>query len=363
MALIYSPESEGFPLGSGGHLSASALITEPFAMSKMISHASKFSRVECSMESIPSGISTEISENLMVKNGGVKLISSLVDSPARISALQEIEPVLKAKEADYSLKYGEWFARLDRQSLSWKMYQQSLLPAMEKSPEKFPRAGIMFNGIIYPLRLWELRTREIDGLLLPTPTVHGNNNRKGYSKKSGDGLSTAVKKFPTPTVADSRRGKVLGAMEMFPTPTAHEAGAGEALKNLVTKDGRPAKLGERAYNPKTGKHTQITLNRSVKMFPTPTVSDAIAGERIPQRSKKRSANLIHVLRKIPTPTAQDGKNSTLPPSQSQRDSIPGYLIQQGLSGVLNPLWVEWLMGFPVGMTELEPLAMLLFPKW
>lgn len=30
-------------------------------------------------------------------------------------------------------------------------------------------------------------------LLLPTPTVSGNHNRKGLSKKSGDGLSTAVK--------------------------------------------------------------------------------------------------------------------------------------------------------------------------
>jgi DNA (cytosine-5)-methyltransferase 1 len=33
----------------------------------------------------------------------------------------------------------------------------------------------------------------------PTPTVCGNHNRKGASATSGDGLATAVKKWPTPT--------------------------------------------------------------------------------------------------------------------------------------------------------------------
>jgi len=40
----------------------------------------------------------------------------------------------------------------------------------------------------------------------PTPTVHGNNNRKGLSAKSGDGLGTAVRNHPTPTARDWRSG-------------------------------------------------------------------------------------------------------------------------------------------------------------
>jgi hypothetical protein len=42
--------------------------------------------------------------------------------------------------------------------------------------------------------------------LYPTPTVHGNDNRKGGSPHSGDGLATFVKRqiFPTPTVNDSK---------------------------------------------------------------------------------------------------------------------------------------------------------------
>ena len=45
----------------------------------------------------------------------------------------------------------------------------------------------------------------------PTPTVHGNYNRKGASAKSGDGLATAVAKrerFATPMARDWRSGKV-----------------------------------------------------------------------------------------------------------------------------------------------------------
>jgi len=38
----------------------------------------------------------------------------------------------------------------------------------------------------------------------PTPTVCGNYNRAGLSKSSGDGLATAVKKWPTPTTQDAR---------------------------------------------------------------------------------------------------------------------------------------------------------------
>ncbi len=34
-----------------------------------------------------------------------------------------------------------------------------------------------------------------------TPSVKGNYNKKGLSERSGDGLATAVAKFPTPTAS------------------------------------------------------------------------------------------------------------------------------------------------------------------
>ena len=86
--------------------------------------------------------------------------------------------------------------------------------------------------------------------------------------------------------------------------------------------------------------------------------------RFPKAGMMRNGKLYHQLQWVrrtygrgssllPTPTAQDSKNSTLPPSQSDRDTVPGHLIREGHSGQLNPALVEWLMGYPAGWTELE----------
>tara|TARA_R100000664_G_C2679648_1_gene88200 strand:- start:120 stop:491 length:372 start_codon:yes stop_codon:yes gene_type:complete len=40
--------------------------------------------------------------------------------------------------------------------------------------------------------------------LWPTPTVKGNYNKASYAGKSGDGLATAVQKWPTPTARDHK---------------------------------------------------------------------------------------------------------------------------------------------------------------
>jgi hypothetical protein len=35
----------------------------------------------------------------------------------------------------------------------------------------------------------------------------------------------------------------------------------------------------------------------------------------------------------------------------------------GNGGKLNPMWVEWLMGWPLGWTDLKPLEMDKFRSW
>lgn len=39
------------------------------------------------------------------------------------------------------------------------------------------------------------------------------------------------------------------------------------------------------------------------------------------------------------------------------------VVQRAGGGHLNPDWVEWLMGWPIGWTDLEPLAMDKFRQW
>jgi DNA-cytosine methyltransferase len=52
---------------------------------------------------------------------------------------------------------------------------------------------------------------------------------------------------------------------------------------------------------------------------------------------------------FPTPTVQDASNNG-GPSQYQRNSLP---LNAVAGGSLNPTWVEWLMGFPLGWTALD----------
>ena len=95
---------------------------------------------------------------------------------------------------------------------------------------------------------------------------------------------------------------------------------------------------------------------------TPTAGDAknrqyqyAHGDRT-----KRVATLVGQVRGMfPTPRARDG-NCGPPGSPSsihnaEGDYLDGVVQETSQeSGRLNPEWVEWLMGFPIGWTALEP---------
>ena len=122
-------------------------------------------------------------------------------------------------------------------------------------------------------------------------------------------------------------------VKMWPTPTANNAGTGEFLETLTDKNGKAPKQNERVYNPKTGKHTQVTLNRAVAMWPTPAARD-YKGANSYERTKNK---------------LEQGE-------RAQMGQLPNaVMMQEGkqISGSLNPQWVEWLMGYPEGWTDLK----------
>ena len=55
----------------------------------------------------------------------------------------------------------------------------------------------------------------------------------------------------------------------------------------------------------------------------------------------------------PTPTAHMAKETNAPSEASRNE--PSMASRVG--GKLNPMWVEWLMGWPLGWTDLKPLEM------
>ena len=75
------------------------------------------------------------------------------------------------------------------------------------------------------------------------------------------------------------------------------------------------------------------------------------GRRISQTNPdlKFGANLADQVKMWPTPTAQDAKNNG-GESQHSRNTKP---LNAEIGGALNPQWVEWLMGYPEGWTDLK----------
>lgn len=210
---------------------------------------------------------TEMSENSRQKN--LKLmeyprsILSAEDSPAKMLVQQVKELVsLIVKGTLPAPVFGEsmpgLFANLSQDG-SWQKtcagYSQSLLPGFggedsELYSETWPKWGIVLDGHAMELPMLERHTNESEFSLWATASVCGNYNRKSASATSGDGLDTAVKNWPTPTVADTFTGNLKSTQQKpgsmhsvnlsqavnWPTPTQRDWRGGCSAN--VRKDGR-----------------------------------------------------------------------------------------------------------------------------
>ena len=73
--------------------------------------------------------------------------------------------------------------------------------------------------------------------------------------------------------------------------------------------------------------------------------------------------------KIPTPTARDHKGARTDDAMEatgrnqSTNSLPDYLASIGQRGQMNPEFREWLMGWPIGWTDLKQLETDKFHEW
>ena len=95
--------------------------------------------------------------------------------------------------------------KLDQSTSSLKTALCYALEDLSPSCKTLPKSGTMRNGQLWERTTW-VRPISVSACgSWPTPTVCGNYNRKGLSKTSGDGLATAVKKWPTPQAHKTTR--------------------------------------------------------------------------------------------------------------------------------------------------------------
>lgn len=111
-------------------------------------------------------------------------------------------------------------------------------------------------------------------------------------------------------------------------------------------------------NPRNG------LPAAAKAWPTLTASLGTKGGRVTPRKSREGGTLIEAMsarQNWPTPVATMSKGSS-PNALTRKDGQDctndrlDHAVMASDGGQLNPTWVEWLMGWPLGWTDLRPLA-------
>ena len=328
-------------------------------MSSSISTASELSDKESTTESSTTPQYLAISEHSSMRGTPTAirewLMSSLADSPASPSPLQEKRKEKTTAET-CGPKHLPSFAQYDRDTRCWRTSQVSWLThTLDEYLEIWPRAGLMLNGVCYPQPNAERRISATGSGFIATPTAKANQLSPSMMRHA-----SCRKMLPTPSTVDdgaffntslgaqAQPRPTLGAMakhNLWPTPTT-PTGGGERSKDR-------AGTGSLAYMARTGMlwptpRSSPNENRQTK--PTPS---QLAGKH--GRSLAAEVNW-------PTASSSDWKGSSKAGQRRGQLTDPAMgVIQAG--GKLNPTWVEWLMGWPLGWTDLKPLEMDKFQQW
>jgi hypothetical protein len=278
----------------------------------------------------------------------------------------------------FGLGFGKPLASYDLNTQSWKMCEDTFLLDSTPFLGKWPASGMTLNGKLFPQPQLVRRIVEIVSSLWPTPvssssmdedisTVRARLDKgKPYKSRLVEAIALAPTpsgNWPTPTVSDIYADNLKSsqqsdgsmhsvslahAVQMWPTPTASDwKGRGPNSK----QQGLP----------------EVVKTRG-NLWPTPTTQEvehpkAELTETGRRKSKdgttSHSLGLADAVQMWPTMTA-NGMGSSGHRELLEKHVNLGDITQDekkqmsaGNGGRLNPTWVEWLMGFPLGWTDLE----------
>ena len=257
-------------------------------------------------------------------------ISSVPDSPAKIFPMPGKGQDLTASGAACSSTSFAWFDNSDPNSCCWRTWQRCLTGGWIEFLESWPRSGLMRNGIAY--RLPPLVRR-----------ISGTGFSSSDTEPTWWGTPNAHPRTHTPREVDHGI-QLANQVAFYPTPAAHPPG----WKNIevVDKNGNPPEhANQRFYDATTGRLVQKGLEQVVKMFPTPYGLSANQGQGDGEFGK--------AIRNWPTPRSSMTGGATDNRLLDKERNLEKAVAQTGDRGQLNPTWVEWLMGFPSGWTDLE----------
>ena len=232
-------------------------------------------------------------------------------------------------------------ATFDPHTSCWRTSQTSWLSMVGEPSETFsgtwPRAGTMRNGTVYPLPPLARRTSVTASGSWRTPSAsEGHGGPQDPEKRKAGGhavrLRDQVSRWPTPTATDA-------------TMAGERSGIPDHVLNS------PVPVAEH----------NVSLQHAVRLWPTPAASDQkwrstpkVAADRV-ARGKQISLHDA-VLVSFRTPSSRDWKGMSAQSWRSRTTGDTTPTLPDQVGGQLNPDWVEWLMGCPVGWTDCDALV-------
>ena len=231
-------------------------------------------------------------------------------SRARTSPVPERAPDWRALVQDSGGRWHESLARYNPATSTWRTRQCSLLGGSESFSGTWPRWGLMLGGEFWELTMPALPTSGIgSGLRLATPTATTNQ------------LCPSMQKHP-------------GCRAMWGTPTAHP----------------------RTHTPRDVDHGAQLANQ-VGGSLNPTWVEWLMGWPLgwtdcePSGTARQKHPGCRAMWATPRAGIRDAR-LTYDRGRSNLEEQIGASVEGG--GSLNPTWVEWLMGWPLGWTDCEP---------
>jgi hypothetical protein len=224
---------------------------------------------------------------------------------APIYPQRERAPASKANSRDSGPKWPVSLAKYDPATRGWRTVQCSLLEALGEYAETWPRWGSMRNGEFWARTMPVQITSGIESGSWPTPRAQDSKH-----------AAATEWELATDHAGTEASLRVQVVKRMWPTPQARDGKNPRSAEAIARRGGGFRQLADVV----TGGYG------SAKTWPTPTTQDA---------SNNGGA------------------------SQMERNSLP---LNAQAGGSLNPTWVAWLMGWPIGWTDLDASAMAKCPK-
>ena len=265
-------------------------------------------------------------------------------------------------------RLGELLGKYSQEESSWRTCPDCFGCTDQLFSETFPLWGSIVDGGLYLQEIPELDTfADVGGVWL-TPragdTGQGenqatflsrNDDRTDFCAQSLAGQVRDQKTWPTPRAenASSSRPNQKGGKVL-----AEEAQIAEGLRERGQKWPTPqSRDWKNAHGPRfVDSERSNDLNDAVdfiekRAWPTPTVGDSkSSGSRNTSTSKANEGM------SLTDATRGDGGMGRL-------GGINSSPLKARVGGKLNPDWVEWLMGWPVGWTSLDPLPAERMSEW